>query len=102
MKIGVIGAGNWGTALANLLAGKGIDVVLWAYETDVVTNINNKHKNHLYLQGVTLSRDLAATNNLAEAVRDKDMILSLQPSAFSLQPYITSTLASMFTKKTFY
>ena len=80
MKIGVIGAGNWGTALANLLAGKGIDVVLWAYETDVVTNINNKHKNHLYLQGVTLSRDLAATNNLAEAVRDKDMIVFVAPS----------------------
>ena len=44
-NIGVVGAGSWGTALANLLAGKGYHVDLWAYEKEVKQDIINYHEN---------------------------------------------------------
>ena len=48
-KIGVIGAGAWGCALAQTLASAGKDVILWAREPEVVTSINDRHENTLFL-----------------------------------------------------
>jgi glycerol-3-phosphate dehydrogenase (NAD(P)+) len=51
MRCSVIGAGAWGTALADLLARNGHDVVLWAYEPDVAHAINTRHSNPRFLPG---------------------------------------------------
>ncbi len=82
MNIGVIGAGGWGTTLANLLAEKSYKVNLWAFEKDVVDDINNKRENSQFLKGVKLSENISATNDLKEAVSGKDIIITAIPSAF--------------------
>jgi len=64
--IGVIGAGAWGTALAQMLASDGRDVVIWAYEPEVVEAINTEHRNPLYLPGASLAPGIRATNDLAD------------------------------------
>jgi glycerol-3-phosphate dehydrogenase (NAD(P)+) len=64
--IGVIGAGAWGTALAQMLASNGSDVLLWAFESDVVAAINADHRNPLYLPSATLAPNIRATGNLAD------------------------------------
>ena len=64
--IGVIGAGAWGTALAQMLASDGRDVVLWAYESEVVAAINAELRNPLYLPSATLAPTIRATGDLAD------------------------------------
>ena len=66
-RIAVVGAGSWGTALADLLARKEYDVVLWSYEPDVANAIGARHENPKYLQGVRLADSLQATSSLADA-----------------------------------
>ena len=56
-KIGVVGAGAWGSALSALLARKDFDVVLWAYEVEVVQDVNQNHENTRYLPGFTLPKN---------------------------------------------
>lgn len=80
LNIGVVGAGSWGTALADLLASKGYAVRIWAYEDEVVAGINERHANDMYLPGFTLSHNLTATRDLRDAVVGKDMILCASPS----------------------
>jgi glycerol-3-phosphate dehydrogenase (NAD(P)+) len=80
MKIGVIGAGSWGTTLANVLAKKGHDVTLWVYEADLAKRLQETGVNDLYLDGITLSSKLACTNELAEAAKDSQLILLVSPS----------------------
>ena len=79
-RIGVIGAGAWGTALAKHLAEKGTPTILWAYERDVVNSITSNHENQLFLPGVSLPPSLAVTNTLAEAVEGSDGLLFVVPS----------------------
>lgn len=79
-KIAVIGAGSWGTTLANLLAKKGYPVTLWCYEKDLAPRIEKNRINDLYLPGVSLSENLRATNNLKLAVADKQLLLFVTPS----------------------
>lgn len=64
--LGVIGAGAWGTALAQMLASDGRDVVLWAYEAEVASAINGEHRNPLYLPSATLAPTIRATGDIAE------------------------------------
>ncbi len=64
--IGVIGAGAWGTALAQMLSRDGRDVILWAYEPEVAAAINAEHRNPLYLPSATLAPTIRATGNLAD------------------------------------
>ena len=79
-RVAVIGAGNWGTALANLLAKKGNDVVIWSFEPDVSHAINSVHQNPRYLRGVVLHERLWATGDLAAAVEGADWLVSVSPS----------------------
>ncbi|MBI1919979.1 MAG: NAD(P)H-dependent glycerol-3-phosphate dehydrogenase [Geobacter sp.] len=79
-SIGVIGAGSWGTTLADLLAKKGHDVVLWGYEKELVEEMQSRRENSVYLQGITLSPRLSFTNDLAEAVAEKQLVLFVPPS----------------------
>ena len=80
MKIGVIGAGSWGTTLANLLAKKGYDVTLWVYEEDLCKRLQETGVNDLYLDGITLSKKLAYTNDLSEAAQGSQLVLLVSPS----------------------
>ncbi|HET6364728.1 MAG TPA: NAD(P)H-dependent glycerol-3-phosphate dehydrogenase [Nitrospirota bacterium] len=79
-KIGVIGAGAWGTALSMLLSDKGHDVTLWMYEKDLAEETARTRFNRIYLPGFTLSKSIQVTSSLETAVRDKAIILSVVPS----------------------
>jgi glycerol-3-phosphate dehydrogenase (NAD(P)+) len=78
--VAVIGAGSWGTTLANLLAKKGHEVRLWSYEDDVTEAIRAEGRNTVYLPGVELADALYGTSDMAEAVDGADVVLSVSPS----------------------
>ncbi len=78
-KIGVMGAGAWGTALSQALATTGRDVTIWAREPSVIDAINNEHENTTYLKGIKLNENLRATNNLGE-ICNKEVILIMTPA----------------------
>src|SRR3546814_16763953 len=65
-RIGVIGGGAWGTALAQVAATGGREVRLWAREAEVVETINDAHTNPLFLPGIALSRSIRATGDLGD------------------------------------
>ena len=79
-RIGVLGAGSWGTTLADLLARNGHQVMLWAYEPEVVESINSRRENAVYLPGCRLAEGLNATGRVAEAVAGFDLVLCATPS----------------------
>lgn len=79
-RIGVIGGGSWGTVLADLLAAKGFPVQLWAFEREVVEQINHQRENRLFLPGIALSPRLRASHDLAEAAAGKDLLVVVVPS----------------------
>ena len=79
MKTGVIGAGAWGTALAQVLAADGEPVTLWAREPEVVAAINDNHENELYLKGIPLSSRIHATGALSD-LSDCDVLLLVAPA----------------------
>lgn len=81
-KVGVIGAGAWGTALATALARGGHDVVVWALEADVVDSINNQHENKRYLPGYKLEASLRADNDIKAVAADKDVLILASPSLY--------------------
>jgi len=80
MRVGVLGAGSWGTTLADLLARNGHDVLLWAYEPEVADGINAAHLNEPFLPGCPLAAGLRATNDAAEAAAHGEMLVSVIPS----------------------
>jgi glycerol-3-phosphate dehydrogenase (NAD(P)+) len=78
-KVGVIGAGAWGTALAQSLANSGRDIIMWAREEEVVHSINNAHENTLYLKNIRLNEMIKATTNHKD-LSDCDVILVSTPA----------------------
>jgi glycerol-3-phosphate dehydrogenase (NAD(P)+) len=78
-SVGVVGGGAWGTALAQVGARAGLDVVLWAREADVVDAINTAHENTPFLPGAALDPGIRAVEVLA-AVADCDLILAVAPA----------------------
>ena len=79
-KVAVLGAGAWGTALAKVLAEKDDEVVVWARNPDVVTQVNAKNENERYLPGAKLPKSLWATLDLKEAMAGATMVLFVAPS----------------------
>ena len=79
-RIGVVGAGSWGTALANLLAEKGYKIKLWAFEKEIKEQIEETRQNKIFLPGFNLSENLTVSNNLDEVVAEKDLVLVVVPS----------------------
>ena len=80
MRCAVIGAGAWGTALADLLAHNGHSVRLWARETEVVRSIESTRENTLFLPGVRLSDGLAVTHDQREALQRAELVVYAAPS----------------------
>ncbi|MGB3456019.1 MAG: NAD(P)H-dependent glycerol-3-phosphate dehydrogenase [Litorimonas sp.] len=78
-RIGVIGAGAWGTALAQSLTTSGRDVTIWSFEPDCADSINRDHVNDCYLDGVPLDPRLRATSHPAD-LAGSDAILSVAPA----------------------
>lgn len=83
-RIGIIGAGAFGTSLAKVIAEKGIDVTLWCFEETTRDNINRKHENIEFLEGVSLPENVRAVNILEDAVAGMDALILALPSIFLL------------------
>lgn len=80
MKIGLIGAGGWGTALAKLLTENGHEVKLWAYERETVDEVNEKHTNARFLPGVVLPDALTASSDPALVTAGAELVTFVVPS----------------------
>ncbi|MFJ6941580.1 MAG: NAD(P)H-dependent glycerol-3-phosphate dehydrogenase [Limosilactobacillus mucosae] len=79
-KIAVLGAGSWGSVLANLLVGNNEEVMLWSRDSEQVVTMNRWHINPQYMKDFKYSPDLKATDNMEEAVRDAEYILMVIPT----------------------
>lgn len=79
-KIAVLGAGSWGTVLANLLTENQLEVALWTHKPAQVPEINEQHTNQHYLPDFKLHEALHATADLAAAVKDATVILFVVPT----------------------
>lgn len=84
IKIAVIGAGSWGTTLANLLAENNPDkeVFLWAREPEIVESIKSSRENKLFLSGIRLVDSLKSTTSLSEVVKGAEILVVAIPSLF--------------------
>jgi len=79
-KIGVIGAGSWGTSLANLLARKGFNVDLWVFEPEIVKQIKELNENKKFLPDISLSSNIHPSNDISLVASGKDLLLLVVPS----------------------
>lgn len=79
-KIAVLGAGSWGSVLANLLVGNNEEVMLWSRDSEQVVTMNRWHINPQYMKDFKYSPDLKATDDMEEAVRDAEYILMVIPT----------------------
>ncbi len=82
VKVAVIGAGSWGTALAHLLHRNGHRVALWSFEEEVVREVRDLGENASYLPGIPLSTDLLVSNRLEDVVPGAELVVSVSPSQF--------------------
>jgi glycerol-3-phosphate dehydrogenase (NAD(P)+) len=80
MKISIIGAGSWGTALCVLLGHKGVPATLWLRRDDLMQKILQTRENKEYLPGVFLPENIALTSNLSDAVQERDLLILAAPS----------------------
>jgi glycerol-3-phosphate dehydrogenase (NAD(P)+) len=78
--IAVIGAGSWGTALAQLLAEKGLDVRLWVREAEVYEGLSRERINHIFLPGVRVSSRIRFTQDYQAALEGAGLVLMVVPS----------------------
>lgn len=91
MRVGLIGLGNLGTAVGNLIAQNGHEVVGWDHEADVVVEVSRAHRNSRYLDGVELDPGLTATDDIREVVAASEVIFVAVPARFiepSLAPAV--------------
>lgn len=80
MRCAVIGAGAWGTALADLLARNGHEVALWAREAEVVESVNARHENTMFLSGARLHDGVVAHADLASTCAGAEIVVFATPS----------------------
>jgi len=78
-RIGIVGGGAWGTALAVTARRAGREIVLWAREAEVVTAINQRHENPLFLPGIAIDPAIVATGDIAAAA-SADAVLLVVPA----------------------
>lgn len=86
-KIAVIGGGNWGTALAIILARQGHSVRLWAYEKEVVESINREHENCLFLESCKIPETVVASSSFEEVLSDAEIVIGVMPSHHARRLY---------------
>lgn len=94
-KIGILGAGSWGIALSVLLHGNGHEITVWSIIREEVEMLQEKREHVSKLPGVKLPEDMKFTNDLEEAMAEKDVLVLAVPSPFtrstarSMKPYLT-------------
>lgn len=79
-RVAVVGAGSWGTALSAVLAKKGHDVCLWAFEPEVAEQITQGQENVSYLPGIGLPENLKSSSDLATALQGAEIVVSVSPA----------------------
>jgi glycerol-3-phosphate dehydrogenase (NAD(P)+) len=89
-KIAVLGAGSWGTALANLLSNNALDVTLWGNEPEHINEIKKTGFNQAYLKDIPLSKTLSYATDLQSAVKNSAAVLIGTPS-FALRDVLENT-----------
>ncbi|PKQ10182.1 MAG: NAD(P)-dependent glycerol-3-phosphate dehydrogenase [Actinobacteria bacterium HGW-Actinobacteria-9] len=80
MRIAVIGAGSWGTAVSWLLGNKGHDIGLWAREQEISEGINAAHRNPIYLPDVIIPESVTASSDIEEALNGAQAVVMVTPS----------------------
>jgi glycerol-3-phosphate dehydrogenase (NAD(P)+) len=106
-KIGILGAGSWGTALAVQAARTGCEVLLWGHHPDHIATLSVDRENKHYLPGTPFPENLSVTADLREACRFTDLLLVAVPShAFKatleqLKPFAPDTLQIAWATKGF-
>ena len=94
MKIGILGAGSWGTALAKLLNGNGHEVTVWSIDAEEIVMLNEYHEHRSKLPGVMLAGDVRFTTDVQIVVEGADMLVMVVPSPFvrstakTIAPYV--------------
>jgi len=79
-SVGVIGSGAWGTTLARLLAGKGIQTTLWEHQSERARSMQEQGENQMFLPGFRFSESLRITDEVEQATRGHDLLLLVTPS----------------------
>jgi glycerol-3-phosphate dehydrogenase (NAD(P)+) len=79
-RVAVVGAGSWGTTLADLVAARGDATALWAYESGVAEEINRRHRNDVFLPEAPLHQGVRATTDVRAAVRGAEVVVCAAPS----------------------
>ena len=93
-RVGILGAGSWGTALSLMLYKNGHDVTVWSIDKREVEMLQNEREHKSKLPGVKLPEDMVFTNSLEEGMKEKDFLVLAVPSIFtrstarSMKPYI--------------
>ena len=82
-KLTVLGAGSWGTSIANLLGNNGHRVNLWCFEEETAEEIAKSKENSIYLPEIKLSENIMPTSSLEEACTNTKRIISVVPSQFT-------------------
>lgn len=96
MKICVIGAGSWGTAIAGVAAVRADEVVMWSHDATSAEGINSAHRNPLYLKGYELPANVTASTDYRTALDGAEGVIVVVPSAFiratahAAAPYVPS------------
>ena len=88
-EVAIIGAGGWGTALALVAARAGNRVRLWAHSPDVASLLRLERENKIYLPGFALPDSVAPTDDIAEALRQAEIVLTVTPSQVCREVYIS-------------
>lgn len=96
MKIAVIGSGSWGTAVAQLLAGKGNDVFLWSWQQEETDRLNRDRENCEFLPGIKFSENIVCTHDISKCTDVAELIVTAAPSpatrttAKQLAPFVSN------------
>ena len=94
-KVGIIGAGSWGIALAVLLQKNGNEITVWSALQNEIDMLKEFHEQKEKLPGVILSDEMIFTTDLEEAVKDKEVLVLAVPSPFTrktaaqMAPFVT-------------
>ena len=94
VKVGIMGAGSWGTALALLLHSNGHEVTVWSISEEEVQMLSEKREHESKLPGVKIPEDMLFTSDMESAIKGKDFLVLAVPSKFtrstarSMKPYV--------------
>ncbi|MGE4282644.1 MAG: NAD(P)H-dependent glycerol-3-phosphate dehydrogenase [Clostridia bacterium] len=80
LKVGVVGSGSWGTALAIMLSKKGHQVRLWSWKEEEARRLSETRENISFLPGIILPNNILCTGDMEECIHDADLIVTAAPS----------------------